>query len=171
MGEAVILSAVRTAIGTAYKGSLAYTDAYELAKPVLTESLKRSGVDGDDVGDLILGEVLHGGGDMARYLVVDLGLPQHIPGLALNRQCATGMSAVDMAAASIMAGMETAVIAGGVASMSGSPVTFLRPKVPFAMPQEWLSPSHPDTAEAPNMNMMITVGENTAESVGVTREE
>jgi acetyl-CoA C-acetyltransferase len=171
MGEAVILSAVRTAIGTAYKGSLAYTDIYEVAKPVLTEALKRSGVPGEEVDDLVLGEVLHGGGDIARYLVNDLGLAENIPGMAVNRQCATGMSAVDAVAASIMAGMDQVAIAGGVASMSGSPVTFLRPKVPFAMPTEWLSPSHPATPDAPNMNMMITVGENTAEKVGVTREE
>jgi acetyl-CoA C-acetyltransferase len=91
--------------------------------------------------------------------------------LAVNRQCASGMSAVDAVAGSIMAGMERVAIAGGVASMSGAPVTFLRPKVPFAMPEEWLSPSHPETPDAPNMNMMITVGENTAEAAGVTREE
>jgi acetyl-CoA acetyltransferase family protein len=171
MGDAVILSAVRSAIGTAFKGSLAFTSVYDIGGPVVLEALKRSGVDPGAVDDMILGEVLAGGGDIARYLAVELGLPDDLPGAAVNRQCASGMAAVDMAAASIMAGMDTVVIAGGVASMSGAPVSYLRPRMPFAMPQEWLSPSHPDTPDAPNMNMMITVGENTADAVGVTREE
>ncbi|HVM40161.1 MAG TPA: acetyl-CoA C-acyltransferase, partial [Acidimicrobiia bacterium] len=116
MSEAVVLSAVRTAIADAYKGTLANVSIHDLAKPVVVEALKRSGVEADDVDDLVLGEVLHGGGCVARYVAVDLGLPDDTPGLALNRQCATGMSAVDVAAAEIMAGMNRVAIAGGVAS-------------------------------------------------------
>jgi acetyl-CoA acetyltransferase family protein len=171
MPDAVILAAARTAIADAYKGSLATTSIYDIGKASIVEALGRSGVPADDVDDLIIGEVLQGGGDIARYLANEIGLPPDTPGLAVNRQCATGMSAVDTAAANIMAGMDRVVIAGGTESMTQSPITFRKASVPYGVPQQWLSPSHPDSATAPNMNMMITVGENTARQAGVTREE
>jgi acetyl-CoA acetyltransferase family protein len=171
MSDAVIVSAVRTPIADAYKGALANTSIYDIAKASVIEALKRSGIPAEEVDDLVLGEVLHGGGDIARYLANDAGLPPDTPGLALNRQCATGMSAVDTAAANIRAGMDKVVIAGGAESMTQAPVTFRKPAVAYGVMEQWLSPSHPDSREAPNMNMMITVGENTARKVGVTREE
>ena len=171
MGEAVIVSAVRTPIADAYKGSLANTSIYDIGKASVVEALKRSGIPADEVDDLILGEVLQGGGDIARYIANDAGLPPDTPGLALNRQCATGMTAVDTAAANIRAGMDKVVIAGGAEAMTQSPVTFRKPAHAYGVMEQWLSPSHPDSPEAPNMNMMITVGENTARKVGVTREE
>jgi acetyl-CoA C-acetyltransferase len=171
MGDAVVLSAVRTAIADAYKGSLTNVSIHDLAKPVVVEALKRSGASAEDVDDMVLGEVLHGGGCVARYVAVDLGLPDDLPGLAVNRQCATGMSAVDIAAAEIMAGMNRLAIAGGVASMTQAPATYLKSPAPYGHMTQWLSPSHPDTVEAPNMNMMITVGENSARAVGITRED
>src|SRR5687767_5871750 len=93
--EAVVLSAVRTPIADAYRGSLKDVSVHEIAKPSVVEALKRSGVPAEDVDDLVLGEVLQGGGDIARYIAVDLGLPPDTPGLAVNRQCATGMSALN----------------------------------------------------------------------------
>ena len=65
MGDAVIVSAARTAIGTARKGSLAGFSAFDLGKFAVQESLKRSGVSVEDVDDIVLGEVLQGGGDIA----------------------------------------------------------------------------------------------------------
>lgn len=171
MREVAIVSAVRTAIADAYRGSLTNVSVHDLAKPVVAEALKRSGIPGEDVDDLVLGEVLQGGGDVARYVAIDLGLPPDLPGLAVNRQCASGMTAVDTAAAGIAAGMDRVAIAGGVASMTQSPAVFQKPATPYGQMERWISPSHPDTPEAPNMNMMITVGENTAEIAGVTREE
>jgi acetyl-CoA C-acetyltransferase len=171
MREAVIAAAVRTAIADAYKGALANTSIYDIGKASVVEALKRSGVPPEQVDDLILGEVLQGGGCVARYLANDVGLPPDTPGLAVNRQCATGMSAVDAAAANIMAGMDKVVIAGGVESMTQAPVTYRKPSFAYGAMEQWLSPSHPDSPEAPNMNMMITVGENTARKVGVTRTE
>jgi acetyl-CoA C-acetyltransferase len=171
MGEAVIVSAVRTPIADAYKGALANTSIYDIGKASVSEALKRSGVPAEEVDDLILGEVLQGGGCIARYLANDLGLPPDTPGLAVNRQCATGMTAVTIGAANIRAGMDKVVIAGGVESMTQAPVTYRKSPVPYGIPEQWLSPSHPDSPEAPNMNMMITVGENTARKVGVSREE
>jgi acetyl-CoA C-acetyltransferase len=137
---------------------------FEIAKPSVVEALKRSGVPADEVDDMILGEVMEGGGDIARYVAVDLGLPPDLPGMAVNRACASGLSAVNTAAAGIMAGMDRVVIAGGVASMSQTPAV-------TKDGERWISPSHPDTPDAPNLNMGVTVGENTAEQCGVTREE
>ena len=66
MGDAVIVSACRTAIGTARKGTLLDVTAFDLAKYAVAEALDRSGVPAADVDDIVLGEVLQGGGDIAR---------------------------------------------------------------------------------------------------------
>jgi acetyl-CoA C-acetyltransferase len=161
---AVLLSAVRTPIGVAHKGSLVGVSVFDLAKPVVAEALKRSGVPPEDVDDLILGEVMEGGGNVARHTAIDLGLPIDTPGMAVQRACASGLSAVNAGAAEILAGMERVVIAGGSASMSQTPGV-----TKYGEP--WISPTHPDTPDAPNLNMGITVGENTAEQCGITREE
>ncbi|HEX7522205.1 MAG TPA: acetyl-CoA C-acyltransferase, partial [Acidimicrobiia bacterium] len=91
MGDAVIVSAVRTAIGTARKGTLVDVSAFDLGREALGEALKRSGIPGDDVDDIQLGEVMQGGGDIARYAAVELGLT-HVPGVATQRHCASGMA-------------------------------------------------------------------------------
>jgi acetyl-CoA C-acetyltransferase len=81
------------------------------------------------------------------------------------------MSAVTAAASEIIAGMNTTAVAGGIAQMTQSPRSFMASPYPWVGMEQWLSPSHPDRADAPNMNMMVTVGENTARTVGVTRAE
>ncbi len=171
MGDAVIVAAVRTAIADAYKGALASTSIYQIGTASIVEAIRRSGVPAEEIDDLVLGECLQGGGDIARYLANEIGLPPDTPGLAVNRQCATGMAALSIAAATIRAGMDRVVVAGGVESMTQAPITYRKSPVPYGIPEQWLSPSHPDSAEAPNMNMMVTVGENTARSVGISREE
>ena len=119
-----------------------------------------------------MGEVLQGGGDIARYAAIELGLSD-VPGVALNRHCASGMAAVQGAAASVKAGMDKVVIAGGAESLSTMPMVSKR-KLGTDTPDEfgqWMSPSHPDTPDAPAFDMSITVGHNTAVRCGVTREE
>lgn len=169
MGDAVIVSATRTAIGTARKGTLVDVGASDLSKWAIGEALKRSGIPADDVDDIQMGEVLQGGGDLARLAAVELGL-LNVPGVALQRHCASGMAAVQGAAASIMAGMDTVVIAGGAESVSSAPSSFKRvlgtdDSVP------WMSPTHPETPDAPAFDMSITVGWNAAQKANVTREE
>jgi acetyl-CoA acetyltransferase family protein len=169
MGDAVIVSACRTAIGTARKGTLLDVSAFDLAKYAVIESLKRSNVPAADVDDIVLGESLQGGGDIARYAAITSGLTD-VPGMVHNRHCASGMAAVQTASASIMAGMDTVVIAGGTESISTSPSAMKRVRGTDEM-QPWMSPSHPESPEAPAFDMSITVGWNTAQKVGVTREE
>jgi len=167
--EAVIVSALRTPIGTAMKGTLRDTDAYQLADHIVgaTTAELDPHVERSDIDDLILGEGLYGGGVVARYAAVTAGLTS-VPGLAVNRHCAAGLAAVQGAAASIRAGMDRLVIAGGVNSASTSPRFKRRAGEELV---DWFPPTHPDRPEAPNMDMSITVGWNAAVKAGVSREE
>lgn len=169
MGEAVIVSTARTPIGTAYKGSLASVDPFELATVVVAESVARSGLDPSLIDDVVMGESLYGGGDIARYAAIEAGLEQ-VPGLALNRHCAAGLSAVVTAAASIRSDMDRAVVAGGAQSTSTMPMGQRRDPV-TGEAQPWMSPSHRDRPDAPSLDMSITVGWNAAVEAGVTREQ
>jgi acetyl-CoA acetyltransferase family protein len=168
--DAVIVAAARTPIGTARKGSIASLTAFDLGRIAVESAVKRAGVPTEDLDDIVLGEVLQGGGDIARYVAVELGLTD-VPGMAHNRHCASGMAAVQTAAANIRAGMDRVVVAGGTESISQAPQVFRKLAGPYGGVQQWLSPSHPETPDAPAMDMSITVGWNTAQRANVTREE
>ena len=165
MPEAVIVSALRTPIGTARKGTLRDTDAYQLADHVVGAVV--ADLDSTSVDDVILGEGLYGGGVIARHAALTAGLTS-VPGLALNRHCAAGLAAVQGAAASVRAGMDELVIAGGVNSASTSPRSRMLSDGEWL---DWFPPTHPDRADAPNLDMSITVGWNAAVKTGVSREE
>jgi acetyl-CoA C-acetyltransferase len=166
--EAVIVAAARTPVGRARKGSLVDVDAFRLAEIAVGEVVSRSGIDAADIDDVILGESLYGGGDIARHTAVVLGLTS-APGLADNRHCASGLSAVQLGAGSIRAGMDSVVVAGGTQSSSSAPQSWMAQ--PGGEPMMWMSPSHPETPDAPAFDMSITVGENTAREVGITRHD
>jgi len=169
--EAMIVSACRTPIGRAGKGALARTSAMDLAEIVVAEAVRRSAVPVDRFDDVILGESLYGGGDIARHAAISAGLTG-VPGLAVNRHCASGLASVAAAAAGIRAGMDEAVIAGGVQSSSTSPVSRWRvPGSADAWVDPWMSPTHPPTPEAPNDDMSIAIGWNTARLAGVSRAD
>ncbi|WP_067657654.1 thiolase family protein [Nocardia harenae] len=167
MPEAVIVSALRTPIGTARKGTLRDTNAFDLAHHVVSAAAE--GLDTGRIDDVILGEGRYGGGVLARHAAVTAGLTS-VPGLAQNRHCAAGMAAVQSAAAGIRSGMDELIIAGGVNSDSTAP------RARFKVGEDewidpWTSPSHPDRPDAPAMDMSITVGWNAAVRAGLTREE
>ena len=165
MPEAVIVSALRTPIGTARKGTLRETTAYDLANHVVSEAA--ADLDPAQVDDVILGEGLNGGGVIARHAAITAGLTA-VPGLANNRHCAAGQAAVQSAAASVRAGMDELIIAGGVNSASTSPRSRLQVGGEWV---DWFPPTHPDRPDAPNLDMSITVGWNAAVKAGVSREE
>jgi acetyl-CoA acetyltransferase family protein len=170
MSDPVIVSTARTAIGTARKGSLANTTGEELAAFILQETVRRSGLDPALVDDVIFAESQYGGGDLARYAAVVTGMTE-VPGQAVNRHCAGSLTAIGNAAGSIKSGMDRAVVAGGVQATSMSPR--LSQRVPGTADdyQDWYPATHPDSPQAPNMDMSISVGWNTAKAAGVTREE
>jgi acetyl-CoA acetyltransferase family protein len=169
MVDAVVVSTARTAIGTAFKGTLVDVDAFELGTRAVAEAVRRSGVDPALIDDVVLGESLYGGGDVARYAAIEAGL-DHVAGLAHNRHCAAGLAAVTTAAATVRAGMDRVVVAGGVQSSSTSPRSTRRTPGTDDW-DDWFSPTHRDRPGAPNMDMSITVGWNAAVEAGVSREE
>ncbi|EUA23435.1 acetyl-CoA C-acetyltransferase family protein [Mycobacterium xenopi 4042] len=167
----MIVNAVRTAIGTSFKGSLVNTPAEVLATTVLEETVRRSGVDPAAIDDIIFAESHYGGGDLARYAAAASGLVS-VPGQAVNRHCAGSLTAVADAAAQIGCGVEEVVVAGGVQSLSTGPLMNWRiPGPNLEFEERWMPPSHPETQDAPTRDMSITVGWNTAKAVGITREE
>lgn len=170
MSSPVIVSAVRTAVATARKGTLANTSGEALAATILGAVLARGGIDPSLVDDVIFAESLYGGGALARHAAVELGVFQ-AGGMAINRHCAGSLSAVGLASAQILSGMERLIIAGGVQSVSTGPM--MRWRVPASDDVEdfWMPPTHPASEEAPNRDMSITVGWNTAKAAGLTREE
>ncbi|HWJ96884.1 MAG TPA: thiolase family protein [Acidimicrobiales bacterium] len=166
--DVVIVSAARTPIATAYKGSLTGVDAFALAETAIGAAVKRSGIPADQIEDMGFGESMQGGGNIGRNVAVRLGLTG-VPGVATQRWCASGMSATQWVAANIAAGMIDVGIGGGTESMSTAPGTS-KPG-PDGAPAFWLSPGNPDTPEAPPFNMALTVGDNTSRLAGVSREE
>jgi acetyl-CoA acetyltransferase family protein len=168
--EAVIVAGARTAIGTAYKGTLAETDAMTLGTAAVAEAVRRSGVPGELFDDVILGESLYGGGDIARYAAIEAGLV-NAPGVAHNRHCASGLATLQSAAASVMAGMDRVVVAGGVQSSSTAPATRRRVPGTDAFEEDWLAPSHRETPDASISDMSLTVGWNAALKAGISRAD
>lgn len=142
MTTAVILSAARTAVATARKGSLVNTPAAELAEAVLVAAIERAGLAPDQVDDVVFAESSYGGGDIARYAAVAAGLPR-IPGMAVNRHCAGSLTATGVAAANVLSGMENVIIAGGVQSSSTAPIMSWRNPATGEVEERWLSPLTP----------------------------
>jgi len=170
MPDAVVVDAVRTPIGTSFKGTLTETPPEQLARVVVGASVERSRLDPGLVDDIVLAEALYGGGDVARYSALAAGL-EHVPGQAVNRHCAGSLTAVQVAAGSIRSGMDRAVIAGGTYSASLNP--YQRQRVPGTADEwtePWMSPVNPEAPGATN-DMTLTVGWNTAQEVGISREE
>ena len=170
MSAAVIISAARTAIGTSRKGSLVNTPPEAMAATVIKAAIERSGLSPDLVDDIVMAESLQGGGAIARHAAVELGM-MHAAGMALNRHCAGGLSAIGVAAGAILTGMEHVVVAGGVNSGSFFVRMQQRNLQTGEIDDFWLPPTHPDSPEAPNRDMSITVGWNAAKALGLTREE
>ncbi|WP_457329591.1 acetyl-CoA C-acetyltransferase [Rhizobacter sp. P5_C2] len=122
MSDIVIVAATRTAVGK-FGGSLAKTPAPELGAAVIVELLKRAKLSGDQVNEVILGQVLTAGSGQnpARQSVIKSGLPQSVPALTINAVCGSGLKAVMLAAQAIRDGDSEIVIAGGQESMSLAP--------------------------------------------------
>jgi len=169
MKNPVIVEALRTPIGRSRKGSLVTTDAFQLAQVVVGAVIERTKIEPSEIDDMVIAESLQGGGVIARHTAVVLGLDR-VPGLATNRHCAASLGAIATGAGSIAAGMDRVVLAGGTESMSTMPMCQKRPAA-GADPQLWMSPSHPETPDAPAFDMSITVGHNTAVEAGLSRTD
>ena len=120
--DIVIVAAARTAVGK-FGGTLAKTSAPELGAAVIADLLRRANLTGDQINEVILGQVLTAGSGQnpARQSVIKSGLPQGVPALTINAVCGSGLKAVMLAAQAIRDGDSEIVIAGGQESMSMSP--------------------------------------------------
>jgi acetyl-CoA C-acetyltransferase len=122
MEDIVIVAAARTAVGK-FGGALAKTPAVDLGASVIRALLERSGLSGEQIGEVILGQVLQAGTGQnpARQAVIRSGLPQGVPAMTINKVCGSGLKAVMLAAQAIRDGDSEIVIAGGQESMSMAP--------------------------------------------------
>jgi acetyl-CoA acyltransferase len=164
MESVVIVSAVRTPIGKAGKGALRETRPDDLAAIVLEAALRRADIDPYTVDDVILGcasPEAEQGLNVARIAALRAGLPEQIPGLTINRFCASGLEAIALAAAKIATGQAETVIAGGTESMSLVP--FMGPSL---RPNPVLAQKRPDIY----LGMGPSV-EQLAKEFAITREE
>ena len=118
----VIVSAARTPIGK-FLGALSSVSAPELGAVAIRAALERAGIDGGDVQEVIMGNVIQGGVGQApaRQAAIRAGIPGAVPAVTINKVCGSGLKAVMLAAQSIRAGDQQVVVAGGQESMSNAP--------------------------------------------------
>jgi acetyl-CoA C-acetyltransferase len=121
MREAVIVSTARTPIGKAYRGAFNNTQAQELAGHVVAEAVRRAGIEPGEIEDVVLGAALQQGSsgyNIARQAAIRAGLPVSVPGMTIDRQCASGLMAIATAAKEIVHDGMTIAVGGGVESIS-----------------------------------------------------
>lgn len=136
MAQAFLVDGVRTPVGR-YGGSLSSVRPDDLAATVLASLVERSGIDPAAIEEVILGNANQSGEDnrnVARMALLLAGLPQTVPGITVNRLCASGMSAITLASQMVKSGAADVVIAGGVESMSRAPWVMAKPEKAFARP-------------------------------------
>jgi 3-oxoadipyl-CoA thiolase len=180
MAEAFLVGGVRTPVGR-YGGVLATVRPDDLAALVVREAVARAGMDPATIDEVILGGANQAGEDnrnVARMSVLLAGLPDHIPGITVNRLCASGLSAITMAAQAIRAGDADIIVAGGVESMTRAPWVQAKPERAFAKPGAefdtsigWRFANPILTARDKATFSMPETGEEVARVYGVTREE
>src|SRR4051794_28811261 len=133
MQDALIIDALRTPIGR-YAGALSTVRPDDLASRVIEVAVERNGLDPGDVDDVYMGNTNAAGEDnrnVARMGALLAGLPQSVPGVTVNRLCASGLEAVVQAARMIRVGDADVVVAGGVESMSRAPWAMAKPDGAF----------------------------------------
>ncbi|ASS99534.1 MULTISPECIES: thiolase family protein [Geobacillus] len=167
--DAVIVSAVRTAIAR-QGGALATLPAHIYGAEVIKEAMRRANIGPEHVDDVIMGNVLSGGGNIARLTALQTGLSLELTGLTVDRQCGSGINAVTLAAQAIWAGDGDVYIAGGVESMSRAPYLMDRPEKPYSSTPPSFRKSQLSPKEIGDPPMGITA-ENLAKKYGISREE
>lgn len=163
-GSAVVVAAARTPIGTAGH-ALAGLTVEQLAAPVLASVLSRAHLDAQDVTEVVLGNCLGPGGNVARVSALAAGLPRTVPALTVDRQCASGLAAVDLAAQLVRSGAGV-VLAGGSESASTAPWRFWPPEAGGEPVRYERAPFAPGSEDLD----MGLANDLLAEEGGVTRE-
>lgn len=171
MRKAAIVSAVRTPIARE-RGALKDIPPEDYAALVIKEAVKRSRLpDPGMIDEVIFGHCLGAVGCMARMALLKAGLPDSIPGLTVDRQCGSGSTAVNVAAALIQAGAGDVYVAGGVESMTRQPYLLAKPGTDYQRSAPpWIAPRPLAPKEIGDPPMGITA-ENVAERWQISREE
>ncbi|MEW8969720.1 MAG: thiolase family protein [Mesobacillus sp.] len=167
--DAVIVSAVRTAIGR-QGGALASVPAHVFGAEVIKEAIRRANVQPEMVEDVIMGNVISGGGNIARLTALQTGLSLELPGLTIDRQCGSGINAVNLAAQAIMSGIGDVYVAGGIESMSRAPYLMDKPERPYSPVPPSFRKSQLSPKEIGDPPMGITA-ENLVTKYSISREE
>lgn len=173
MREVVIVSAVRTAIGS-LGGAFKDVSAVELGKIAAVEAIKRAGIDPAIIDEAVIGNVLSSGlgQNVARQVIIKAGLPVEVPAFSINKVCGSGLRSVSLAAQMIKAGDADIVLCGGTESMSQAPYAI--PKARFGLRMghgELVDTMIKDGLwDAYNNYHMGITAENVAEQYGITRE-
>jgi 3-oxoadipyl-CoA thiolase len=178
--DALIIDAVRTPMGS-YRGALAGVRPDDLAARAIEAAVERSGIDPPDVCDVYLGAANQSGEDnrdAARMAALLAGLPVEVPGVTVNRLCASGLEAVNQASRALRLGEGDLYLAGGAESMSRAPWVVPKPESGLPRgPQTMHDTSlgwrlvNPRMAERYSTEAMGETAENVAERYGVTRAE
>ncbi|MFF0829315.1 thiolase family protein [Brevibacillus sp. NPDC003359] len=174
--DVYVAAAVRTPIGK-LGGSLKNTPIDDLTAIVLNGALAKAGQSGEIVDGVIMGNVISAGPfiNIARVGLLKAGLPDTIPGLTVNRVCASGLEAVNLAAQSIQAGHSQVMLAGGVENLTRSPYIMEKFEQPYQRGGQMLIESFGGPRSAPvSLYGDLTMGdtaENVAEQFGISRED
>ncbi|PLS05574.1 acetyl-CoA C-acetyltransferase [Neobacillus cucumis] len=174
MRDVVIVSAVRTAIGS-FMGTLSKTPATELGAIVIKEAVNRAGITGEQVDEVIMGNVLQAGLGQgpARQAALNAGLPIEVSSMAINKLCGSGLKAVHLAAQAIQTGEAEIVVAGGMENMSLAPYLLMEGRTGFRMGDGKILDSliQDGLQCAINSYHMGVTAENIAEQYELSREE
>ena len=167
--EAVIVSAVRTPVGRC-RGALAAVGAPELGALVIAEAVRRAGLKGEEVEEVIFGNLGNNdSANLARVVTLQAGLPFTVPAITIDRQCSSGLNAIAMGSLMIEAGEADILVAGGTESDSNRPHLMEKARVAYQVaPPQWLVRR---TAPGALNVSMGTTAENLGRKYHITREE
>src|SRR5258706_8069934 len=172
--DAVILSAVRTAVGK-FQGALAEIAATQLGAMVVREAVKRAGLKAEQIDECIMGNVLPAGlgQNPARQAAIFAGLSPATGAMTINKVCGSGLKAVALAAQAIQTGNSDVVVAGGMESMTNAPYLLPQARKGYRLGNAQIVDSmvHDGLWEIYNDYHMGNTGENVAEKYGITRQE
>ncbi|ANU42038.1 acetyl-CoA acetyltransferase [Flavonifractor plautii] len=167
--EAVIVSVVRTPVGRC-RGALAAVGAPELGALVIAEAVRRAGLQGEEVEEVIFGNLGNNdSANLARVVTLQAGLPFTVPAITIDRQCSSGLNAIAIGALMIEAGEADILVAGGTESDSNRPHLMEKARVAYQVaPPQWLVRR---TAPGALNVSMGTTAENLGRKYHITREE
>jgi len=172
MTEVVVLDGARTPIGS-FGGSLREVNAPTLLEHAFRAALDKTKIDPQEIDETIVGQVFQGSDapDIARFCSLRVGIPKEAPGIAINRQCASGLEAAVWGAKNIMTGEGKLVLTGGVESMSTVPYHIRGARWGVKMGPQILIDGMAELLDDPGAGGMWIWAENMADKFAVSREE